>query len=74
MNRTQLGQATVTRVVEHGFDVPAALLTQTPPEAWADNADLLVPTFYDPATGRWRVSIQTWVIEVDGLTRTSWPR
>jgi glyoxylase-like metal-dependent hydrolase (beta-lactamase superfamily II) len=67
-DQTKLGRATVTRVVEHEFDVPSALLTQTPPQAWVDNADLLVPTFYDPETARWRVSIQTWVIEVDGLT------
>jgi glyoxylase-like metal-dependent hydrolase (beta-lactamase superfamily II) len=68
MSSVRLGRATVTRVVEHGFEVPSALLTQTPPEAWAEHADLLVPTFYDPETDRWRVSIQTWVIEVDGLT------
>jgi glyoxylase-like metal-dependent hydrolase (beta-lactamase superfamily II) len=64
----RMGRATVTRVVEHGFEVPSAQFAQTPPEAWADNADLLVPTFYSPETDRWRVSIQTWVIEVDGLT------
>lgn len=68
MNQAKLGQATVTRVVEHGFEVPSTLFSQTPPEAWADNAELLVPTFHDPETDRWRVSIQTWVIEVDGLT------
>jgi glyoxylase-like metal-dependent hydrolase (beta-lactamase superfamily II) len=68
MSSARLGRATVTRVVEHGFEVPSALFTQTPPEAWAEHADLLVPTFYAPETDRWRVSIQTWVIEVDGLT------
>ncbi|UNB53098.1 MBL fold metallo-hydrolase [Mycolicibacterium sp. YH-1] len=66
--RARLGRATLTRVVEHGFMVPSAMFAQTPPEAWVDNADLLVPTFYDPEADRWRVSIQTWVIAVDGLT------
>ena len=58
----------MTRVVEWGFDVGTAQFAQTPPEAWRDNADLLVPTFLDPDTGRWRVVMQSWVVEVDGLT------
>jgi glyoxylase-like metal-dependent hydrolase (beta-lactamase superfamily II) len=67
-DRISLGNATVTRVIEFGFDVGAALFAETPPEAWRDNADLLVPTFYDPEADRWRVAVQSWVIEVDGLT------
>jgi len=67
-DRISLGNATVTRVVEFGFDVGAASFAETPPEAWRDNADLLVPTFYDPEAARWRVAVQSWVIEVDGLT------
>lgn len=67
-DRIQLGEATVSRVLEWEFDVGTALFAQTPDEAWQDNADLLVPTFFDPATRRWRVTMQSWVIEVDGLT------
>jgi glyoxylase-like metal-dependent hydrolase (beta-lactamase superfamily II) len=67
-DRISLGNATVTRVIEFEFDVGAALFAETPPEAWRNNADLLVPTFYDPEADRWRVAVQSWVIEVDGLT------
>jgi glyoxylase-like metal-dependent hydrolase (beta-lactamase superfamily II) len=67
-DRIRLGNATVTRVVEWQFDVGTNLFGATPPEAWQDNADLLVPTFLDPETQRWRVMMQSWVIEVDGLT------
>ncbi|WP_372481279.1 MBL fold metallo-hydrolase [Mycolicibacterium lacusdiani] len=68
MNSVRLGDAIVTRVPEWEFDVAAAMFGQTPPHAWDEHADLLVPSFYDPAAGRWRVVMQTWVIEVDGLT------
>ncbi len=67
-DRIKLGNATVTRVLEWEFDLSTGLFAETPPQAWQDNADLLVPTFYDPATGRWRVVMQSWVIDVDGLT------
>lgn len=67
-DRVQLGAATVTRVVEWQFDVGTTLFAETPPEAWQENADLLVPTFLDPETQRWRVMMQSWVITVDGLT------
>nr|MDP9166523.1 MBL fold metallo-hydrolase [Actinomycetota bacterium] len=65
---TKLGNATVTRVLEWQFDVGTELFAETPPQAWRDEADLLVPTFYDPTTARWRVVMQSWVIDVDGLT------
>ncbi len=67
-DRIRLGKAVVTRVVEWEFDVGAALCANTPPEAWQENAELLVPTFFNPETQRWRVVMQSWVIEVDGLT------
>jgi hypothetical protein len=67
-NRIQLGSAVVTRVVEWQFEVRSSLFDQTPASGWQDNADLLVPTFVNPDTDRWRVAIQSWVIEVDGLT------
>ena len=67
-DRIRLGNAVVTRVVEYEFDVGKELFAKTPPEAWLANADLLVPTFLDPETERWRVVMQSWVVEVDGLT------
>jgi len=67
-DRIPMGTATLTRVLEWEFDVGAGLFGDTPAQAWADEADLLVPTFYDPASQRWRVALQSWVVEVDGLT------
>jgi glyoxylase-like metal-dependent hydrolase (beta-lactamase superfamily II) len=67
-DRITLGNATVRRVLEWEFDVGTALFPETPQDAWEDNAELLVPTFLDPATQRWRVVMQSWVIDVDGLT------
>jgi len=67
-DRTTLGKATITRVFESEFDIGTGLFADTPAQAWVDEADLLVPTFYDPGTGRWRVVLQSWVVEVDGLT------
>ncbi|AXK78738.1 MBL fold metallo-hydrolase [Mycolicibacterium neoaurum] len=39
----------------------------TPEHAWAENADLLAPSFVDLEARTWRVAIQTWVLDVDGL-------
>ncbi|MCF6389663.1 MBL fold metallo-hydrolase [Mycobacterium sp. MBM] len=63
----RLGNAVVTRVVETSFEPGIGTFAQTPRHAWSEHADLLVPTFLDPDTARWRVAIQTWVIDVDGL-------
>lgn len=68
MNRTRLGRAIVTRVVEFQFELAATFFPMTPPSGWRDNADLLVPDFFDPDTSKWRIAVQSWVIEVDGLT------
>ena len=65
-DRTTLGKATITRVFESEFDIGTGLFADTPAQAWADEAELLVPPFYDPGTGRWRVALQSWVVEVDG--------
>lgn len=67
-DRIQLGNAVVTRVYECEFDLGTTMFADTPPQAWRDNADLLVPTFIDPEAQRWRVVMQSWVVEVDGLT------
>ena len=66
-NQVKLGTATVTRVVELTIEPGIAMFPQTPAHAWDDNADLMVPMFYDPDAGKWRVAIQSWVIDVDGL-------
>ncbi|GAB3006038.1 MBL fold metallo-hydrolase [Mycobacterium bourgelatii] len=68
MNRIQMGRASVTRVLELRFDLPTRTFPHTPPSGWRDHADLLVPDFFDPDANLWHVAIQSWVIEVDGLT------
>jgi len=66
-DRTRLGNAVLTRVLETSFEPGVDMFGDTPDAAWSENADLLVPTFLNPDTRRWRVAIQTWVIDVDGL-------
>lgn len=68
MGAVQLGRATVTRVLELRFDLPTRTFPLTPPAGWRDNADLLASDFFDPDTDQWHIAIQSWVIEVDGLT------
>ena len=68
INAVQLGHASLTRVVELRFDLGIRAFPQTPPSGWRDNADLLVPEFFDPDTDKLHIAIQSWVIEVDGLT------
>ena len=67
-NRVSLGTATVTRVVETRVEMRTSLFADTPAEAWADNADLLDPAFWDRPAELWKIAMQTWVVEVDGLT------
>ena len=68
MDRIRLGRASVARVLELRFDLPSRCFPNTPPSGWEDNADLLVPDFFDPDTDKWHIAVQSWVIEVDGLT------
>lgn len=68
MRRVRFGHASVARVLELRFDLPTHTFPGTPPSGWRDNADLLVPDFFDPDTDQWHIAIQSWVIEVDGLT------
>lgn len=67
-DRVKLGAATVTRVVETRVEMRTALFGDTPPEAWAEHAALLEPAFWNRADDKWKIAMQTWVIEVDGLT------
>jgi len=55
-------------VVEFQFNLRTRFFPATPASGWHDNADLLVPDFYDPDKDEWRIAVQSWVIEVDGLT------
>ncbi|OBK97337.1 MBL fold metallo-hydrolase [Mycobacterium sp. 1165178.9] len=68
MRPIRLGRASVTRILELQFDLKTSYFLQTPPSGWRDNADLLVPDFFDPSTDVWHIAVQSWVIEVDGLT------
>jgi glyoxylase-like metal-dependent hydrolase (beta-lactamase superfamily II) len=68
MNRVRLGRASVARVVEFEFELTTKSFPRTPASGWRDNPDLLVPDFFDPLTDKWRIAVQSWVIEVDGLT------
>lgn len=66
--RLRLGRASVARVVELRFSLGTTTFARTPASGWHDNADLLVPDFFDPDTDQWHIAIQSWVIRVDGLT------
>ena len=67
VDRVRLGTAEVTRVVEWRVDqLPLTLFPQTPPSAWQELAADYTPTFWEGE--HWRIVLQTWVIEVDGLT------
>ena len=68
MKQVRVGHASVARVVEFQFELGTRFFPRTSPSGWRDNADLLVPDFFDPDTDRWRIAVQSWVVEVDGLT------
>jgi glyoxylase-like metal-dependent hydrolase (beta-lactamase superfamily II) len=64
-DQIRLGNATLTRVVELLVDdLPVKVFPQTPARAWDELADF-TPTFW--TAGGWRVALQIWVVEVDGL-------
>jgi glyoxylase-like metal-dependent hydrolase (beta-lactamase superfamily II) len=65
--RIRLGNATLTRVLECQVDgLPVKVFPQTPAEAWRELADEFSPAFWNDEG--WRIALQIWVIEVDGLT------
>jgi glyoxylase-like metal-dependent hydrolase (beta-lactamase superfamily II) len=68
MGRVRFGHARVARVQELRFDLGTRFFPGTPQSGWRDNADLLVPDFFDPDTDQWHIAVQSWVIEVDGLS------
>jgi glyoxylase-like metal-dependent hydrolase (beta-lactamase superfamily II) len=67
-DRIPLGNAAIARVLEHRLVLQTSIFSQTPASEWTNNSDLLVPDFYSPDTDRWHVAIQSWIIDVDGLT------
>lgn len=67
-DRIRLGNAAVTRVPELQVEMRTGLFAQTPAQAWYDDAELLAPTFWNPDREQWRIAMQTWVVQVDGLT------
>jgi glyoxylase-like metal-dependent hydrolase (beta-lactamase superfamily II) len=68
MGRVRFGRAILLRVLEFRFELGTRFFPRTPPSAWRDNADLLVPDFFDPDTDQWHIAVQSWIVEVDGLT------
>ena len=67
-DQIRLGNAVLTRVAETQVQIPTTLWPSTPPEAWHAEADLLAPRFWNPETDLFRIAIQSWVLQVDGLT------
>ena len=66
MDWIRLGKATLTRVLEwQGSELPVAVFPHTPADAWSD-ADEFTPTFW--TENGWRLAMQSWLVEVDGLT------
>lgn len=67
-DQIRLGNAVLTRVAETQVQIPTTLWPSTPPEAWHAEAELLAPRFWNPETDLFRIAIQSWVLQVDGLT------
>jgi glyoxylase-like metal-dependent hydrolase (beta-lactamase superfamily II) len=65
--RIRLGRAALTRVVEWQVEgLPLELFPATPREEWLEAAADYTQAFWNDAG--WRIALQTWVVEVDGLT------
>jgi glyoxylase-like metal-dependent hydrolase (beta-lactamase superfamily II) len=66
VDQLRFGNATVTRVIEWQVnELPVAVFPHTPAEAWQETEDF-TPTFWNE--NGWRIAMQTWLVEVDGLT------
>ncbi|MYW90755.1 MBL fold metallo-hydrolase [Amycolatopsis rubida] len=68
MQRLQLGDVEVTKVVEWEGDIaPArAIVPDSPPEIWQDNASWLAPDHWSPADDAYHAAVQTWVLRSEG--------
>ncbi len=60
----RIGDVEVTRVEDyHGPGLPShVMFPQVQPHMWEAHRDWLVPHFYDPASGRLRTSIHSWLV------------
>jgi glyoxylase-like metal-dependent hydrolase (beta-lactamase superfamily II) len=66
-DRIRLGSAALTRVVEWQVaGLAPELFPLTPREEWQELAAEYNPTFWSDVG--WRIALQTWVVEIDGLT------
>jgi glyoxylase-like metal-dependent hydrolase (beta-lactamase superfamily II) len=66
VEQLRFGNATVTRVIEWQVDdLPLSVFPQTPANAWEEASDF-TPTFWNDEG--WRIALQIWVVDVDGLT------
>ncbi|MCT2586493.1 MBL fold metallo-hydrolase [Actinophytocola gossypii] len=70
MQRFQLGEVEVTKVVEwEGEFAPARVIVpESPPELWQDNASWLAPDHWRPDTDAYHGAVQTWVLRSEGRT------
>lgn len=66
-HRVKLGNAVLSRVVETRVEMRTSLF-DTPAEVWSEHADLLDPAFWNRPADLWKIAMQSWVLEVDGLT------
>jgi glyoxylase-like metal-dependent hydrolase (beta-lactamase superfamily II) len=65
-DRIRLGDAVLTRVIETQVDnLPFEVFPFTPQEIWPAQSEFTPRYWHD---GGWRIAMQIWVIEVDGLT------
>jgi glyoxylase-like metal-dependent hydrolase (beta-lactamase superfamily II) len=66
VDQLRFGNAVVTRVIECQVDgLPLTVFPQTPADAWRETGNF-TPTFWNRVG--WRIALQIWVVEVDGLT------
>ncbi len=65
-DRVRLGKSVLTRVVETSFEPSIDMFGATPEEAWAGNADLLVPDFVNLATRGDAFMVDDW-LELDAI-------
>jgi hypothetical protein len=56
--RTQLGAATVTRVVEWRLDLPLTMFPETPEVVWRELASEMGRAFW--TCDSWHAVVQTW--------------
>lgn len=70
MQRFQLGEVEVTKVVEWQGDIAPArvIIPDSPPEIWQNNASWLAPDHWRPDTDAYHAAVQTWVLRSEGKT------